>query len=106
MENPYWKRIYDEAPSDELKEYYRIMFDYYSMASARKPTKTIEEKLQELLLFKHDIEYLKQHTEMPQAKGLYQRALDKLAGEEEVGVYASCFRAEIRNPWYKPEDQH
>ena len=27
MENPYWRKIYDEAPSEYLKEYYRIMFD-------------------------------------------------------------------------------
>ena len=27
MENPYWKKVYEGAPSKELKEYYRIRFD-------------------------------------------------------------------------------
>lgn len=27
MENEYWKGVYDSSPSEDLKEYYRIMFD-------------------------------------------------------------------------------
>ena len=34
MKNSFWKGIYDNAPSDEVKEYYRIMFDTCSQASS------------------------------------------------------------------------
>ena len=36
MDNPYWKRIYEEAPSDELRAYYKIMFNTSTFLRKKK----------------------------------------------------------------------
>ena len=32
MKNPYWKGIYENAPSEDLKQYFRIRFDHSDLA--------------------------------------------------------------------------
>ena len=27
MENPYWRKVYEDAPGEKLREYYKIRFD-------------------------------------------------------------------------------
>ena len=107
MDNPYWKRIYDEAPSDELREYYRIMFDHSSFVNGATPLdEAALKRLDEIILLKEDIEYLKLYAGIAQAEGYYQKALDHLADKDDgVGFRASVFRGEIRNPGFIPREQ-
>ena len=53
MENPYWRKVYEEAPSEELKEYYRLRYDLstFVMGEAYRDEEA-ERKLGELILLK------------------------------------------------------
>ena len=105
MENPYWRRVYEEAPGEYLKEYYRIMFDNspFVMGSSYRDEKA-EEQLDDLWISKDELEYLLKHAGMAQAKIFYKKCIDtlKAAGKEDLYVSAKCLRVEIRNPWYIP----
>lgn len=48
MDNPYWKRIYDEVPTDRLKDYYRIRYDASDFVNDEPVD--VDEKLERLLL--------------------------------------------------------
>ena len=104
MANPYWRGIYENAPSDYVREYYQIMFDTSSFVLGSEGTdgKGVE-RMQELLLDQADIQYLLEHTSMAQAKMHYQKCLDVLAKSEKgTCIYAYVLTGEIRNPWYTP----
>ena len=104
MENPYWRKIYEEAPSEYLKQYYRIMFDTSPFVLGDDYIdEEAEARLNELWISKEELEYLKEYSGITQAKVFYQRCIDKLdeADEEDLCVSAACLKGEIRNPWYK-----
>ena len=104
MENPYWRKIYDEAPSEYLKEYYRIMFDTSPFVMGDDYIdEEAEAKLEDLWISKEELEYLKEHAGIAQAKIYYQKCIDKLneADEEDLYILATCLKCEIRNPWHK-----
>ncbi len=106
MENPYWRKIYDEAPSEYLKEYYLIMFDTSPFVMGDDYIdEEVEVKLRNLWLSKDEIRYLRDHAGIAQAKGFYQKCIDRLdKSEENLSISASIFRGEMRNPWYEPEE--
>lgn len=105
MENPYWRRIYSQAPGEDLKEYFRIMFDTspYIVKTDFKDEKA-EARLKELWISKEELEYLKKHAGSAQAKGFYQKCIEMLkeADEEGLCISASCLKCELRNPWFQP----
>ncbi|MBR3377152.1 MAG: hypothetical protein IKG44_05690 [Mogibacterium sp.] len=104
MENPYWRKIYEEAPGEHLKEYYRIMFETSPFVMGDDYLDEVAEaRLKELWISKGELEYLKEHSGIAQARAFYQRCIDKLNEEDEEGlcVSAACLKCEIRNPWYK-----
>ena len=63
MANPYWKRIYEEAPSEALKEYLRQSFEY--SATCKEDSDAVP-----LKLTKQDYQYLYDHAE-----GCYYRSI-------------------------------
>jgi len=66
MKNPWWKKLYDEAPSDELREHLRRSFEN----SAIKYDRPVQ-------LTKQDYQYLYDHAE----GGYYRTFLKrKIAG--------------------------
>lgn len=104
MANPYWRKIYEQAPGEHLKEYYRIMFDTSPFVTGDgDPDEAAGARLKELWINAEELAYLRDHAGMPQAKAFYQRCIDTLAAAEEEGlcVAASCLKGEIRNPWYQ-----
>ncbi len=109
MGNPYWRRIYEEAPGENLKEYYRIMFDIspFVMGSSYRGEKA-EICLDELWISQEELEYLLKHATLAQAKAFYRKCINTLkeAGEEGLCVSARCLMGEIRNPWYIPPEQN
>ena len=48
MENPYWKSVYENAPSNECREYYRIMFEYFSFETDEEDEEGEDEEGEEL----------------------------------------------------------
>lgn len=102
MENPYWRKIYEEAPGENLKEYYRIMFDTspFVMDSSYRDEEA-EDRLGELWISQEELEYLLKHAGMAQAKAFYRKCIDTLkeSGEEGLCVSARSLRGEIRNPY-------
>ena len=102
MENPYWKTLYEKAPSDECREYYRIMFEYFSFETDEEDEEGIKdanERLKELMLTREDAEYIKERTENPMAKHHYREIIGWLYVREKADtVSASLFKGEIRNP--------
>ena len=106
MENPYWRKIYEEAPGEHLKEYYRIMFDTspFVMGDDYIEEETTA-RLKELWISKEELEYLKEHAGISQAKALYQRCIYKLNETDEDGlcVSAACLKCEVRNQWHKAQ---
>ena len=105
MENPYWSKIYEEAPGENLREYYRIMFDIspFVMGSNHRDEKA-EARLGELWISVDELEYLHKHAGTGPAKIFYKKCIDTLKASDEEGlcVSAACLRGEIRNPWYVP----
>lgn len=107
MENPYWKKQYDEAPSQTLKDYYRLMFDTTQFIDDNPVDEnTMEKKLCSLRFNAEDLMYLRKYAGMGMAKALYSRVLDSLrteSGEYRGTVSGPAFGAELRNPFYNPE---
>ena len=98
MENEYWRQIYNEAPSDNLRKYYQIMFDIspYVMGDEYKDEQA-ETELKQIRLTKIDISYMQKNTTLIQAKMYYQRCMNKLtSGNEGSFIPAFYFRGEIR----------
>ena len=108
MENPYWKSIYGNAPSNECKEYYRIMFEYFSFDTdeeAKAGIEGAEERLMVLMLTRKDAEYIRDHAGSNIAKHKYNATIQWLFDDEKAeAVSASMFKGEIRNPNYTPID--
>ena len=106
MANPYWRRIYAEAPSERLKEYYRLRYEISPFVMGEDyRDETAEQRLQELLLTKSDIEYIRQFAGSGIAKHYYEKFIQKLTGEHEGRSFpAVAFQVEIWNPWY--EESH
>ena len=102
MENPYWRKVYEEAPNERLRDYYRIRFDMSTFVMGPEyRDEEAERKLKELILYKSDIQYIKRFAGSGIAWHYYQRAIQKLEGEAEgCGLPASAFCGEIWNPWY------
>lgn len=102
MENPYWREVYEGAPSEELKEYYRIRFDASGFVSGgSKLTKESKSRLEKLPLSKRDIEYLRDHAGSGMARAYYGRFIKRLTGEYEGWCFpAEAFQVEEWNPWY------
>ena len=106
MKNPYWKRIYENAPSDECKGYYRIMFEYFSFETDEEDRAGIknadpDDQLMNLMLSKEDAEYIEEWAETKLAKHQYRDVITWLFdGEKAAAVSASMFKGEIRNPHY------
>ncbi|MCR4723738.1 MAG: hypothetical protein K5629_08215 [Eubacteriales bacterium] len=104
MENPYWKSVYEKAPSNECKEYYRIMFEYFSFETDEEDEEGIRNannRLMELMLSREDAEYIRERTENPLAKHHYREIITWLFdGEKADTISASMFKCEIRNPGY------
>ena len=104
MENEYWCGLYQAAPSDALREYFRIMFDTSPFVTESEMDSDSLKALENIDLNKEDIAYLQSITGSAQGRAYYQQYLDHLTGENADGVFpASAFRAELRNPWYKPD---
>ena len=104
MENPYWKGIYENAPSTYLQEYYRIMFDTSPFVTGEKDMdEASANRLRDIMLDKADIEYLLENAGIVQAKMHYAKCLDVLREHGDCDyIAASSFRADLRNPWYAP----
>ena len=79
MANPYWRRVYEEAPSEELKEYYRLRFDIsrFVMGEDHRDAEA-EDRLEKLPLAKSDIEYIQKHAGSGMAKSYYEKFIRKL----------------------------
>ena len=105
MENSYWKEIYENAPSENLKEYFRIRFDHSGFVKgAKRNQKAEEEELREIPLTKNDIQYIQSITRNGMARQYYRVFLEKLTGDYEgYSLRASLFLFEDWNPWYRPE---
>lgn len=103
MDNPYWKEIYENAPSDNLKKYFQIRFDHSGFVKdADGHGESEEEKLTEIPLAKADIQYILNFTRNGNARQFYRMFLDKLSGKYEgYSIRASVFQIEEWNPNYR-----
>jgi hypothetical protein len=106
MENPYWKSVYENAPSDECREYYKIMFEYFSFETDEEDVagiKGADERLMELMLTREDAEYIEDHAGGSIARHQYGITIRWLFDDEKADTAsASMFKGEIRNPDYTP----
>ena len=105
MENPYWRQIYEEAPSERLKEYYRLRYDLSRFVNGDEyRNEEAEEALKELILYKNDIQYIQRFSGSGMARHYCEGAIQKLSGEFECyGFPAAAFRVEEWNPWYNAD---
>ena len=105
MENPYWKGIYENAPSNSLRRYFQIRFDHSGFVKgAPRQGSAAEKELQEIPLTKEDVQYIQSITRIGNARMFYKVFIDKLAGEHEGKcVRASMFQIEEWNPYYRQE---
>ena len=103
MQNPYWKRIYKNAPSENLEQYFWIRFDHSGFVQgADHRGKDADERLQDIALNKEDIQYIQSITRSGNARVFYKVFIEKLAGEYEGrSIRASVFQVEEWNPNYK-----
>jgi len=105
MNNPYWKSIYENAPSRELREFYKIRFETSPFVMGDDFHDAEKEKrMKELTLSKKDIQYIQKYAGSERAKRFYQKAIDKLSGEYDgYRLPADVFQVEIWNPWFEAE---
>ncbi len=81
MKNSFWKGIYDNAPSDEAKEYYRILFDTCSFAAEEEQDEAAaEERLKELMLTREDAEYILRKAGTVQGKATQMMGVNPKEG--------------------------
>ena len=79
MENPYWKKYYENAPSDALKEYIRFEFENNPYVSEKRADNYEEEKAKITARFTgEDRQYLIDNTTNGQAKTEYRKSKIKL----------------------------
>lgn len=109
MEKPYWRCVYEKAPSDECKEYYRIIFEYFSYETDKKDEEGIRsagDRLNKLMLTREDAEYIRARAGDPLAKHHYREIITWLFdGEGADTVPASMFKGEIRSPGHAVIDE-
>ena len=105
MKNPYWREVYESAPSERLKEYYRLRFDLspFVMGEDYHDPKA-SHKLEELLLSREDIQYIQKYAGSGMAWTYYEKFIQRLTGEYEGYSFpAAAFQVEIWNPWYQAD---
>ena len=104
MKNPYWKKIYEDAPSNKLREYYKIRYDASGFINGEAID--VNGQLEGILLSKEEIQYIQKHAGSGQARHFYQKFIDRLSGEYEGYCFpAAAFQVEEWNPWYRPEEE-
>lgn len=105
MENQYWREIYENAPSKELKEYYRIRFEISRFVFGEEyRDEEAEARLEELLLSKTDIENIQRFSGSGMAKQYYEKFIQRLTGEYDGYHFpAAAFQVEDWNPWYQAD---
>lgn len=105
MSNPHWKRIYDEAPSNELRAYYRIMFNTSPFLMKTKAEVESERRaLKDVLLSGTDVKYLRDHAGNSMARSFYSKMLaklDRLENSDAMRIPAIVICGEERNPWFQ-----
>ncbi len=105
MSNPYWKRIYEEASSDELRAYYKIMFNTSAFLRKEKANIELERSaLRSIPLSEADVIYLRDHAGSGILRDFYSKILAKLDGRENretLRILAIVFCGEERNPWFQ-----
>ena len=102
MENPYWRNVYEDAPGEKLREYYKIRFDASGFVNGERIE--VNEQLERILLSKNEIQYIQQYAGSGQARHYYQRFIDRLSGKYEGCRFpAVAFQVEEWNPWYNDE---
>ena len=76
MENPYYRELYENAPSQELKRYYELTWDRspFVMGADYEGKKEAEE-LKKLRLSKKDVEYLAKYAVGGAQKAVYKKWL-------------------------------
>lgn len=76
MENPYWKKYYESAPSDVLKEYIRLEFENNPYVSEKRADNYEKEKAKITARFTNeDWQYLIDNTTNGQTKLEYRKHL-------------------------------
>ena len=105
MENPYWREVYESAPSERLKEYYRLRFDLSPFVMGEDyQDPEASQKLEELLLSRKDIQYIEKYAGSGMARAYYEKFIQRLTGEfEGYSFPAAAFQVEIWNPWYQAD---
>ncbi len=102
MRNPYWKNIFENAPSERLKEYYRIRFD--ASGFVHDVPINVDEELERIPLSKEEIQYIQKFAGSGQARHYYQKFIERLSGEYEGYCFpAAAFQVELWNPYYNAE---
>ena len=78
MENPYYKKEYDNSPSDAVKKYLKISFDCNPFAGGEWTEKLRREVLRLGKNFKkEDVEYLAKYASGGMEKSYYKKWLEK-----------------------------
>ena len=75
MKNPWWKKLYDEAPSDECREYLRRSFESSTVKYERP-----------LQLAKQDYQYLYDHAEGGYYRAALKRRLAAFDKQDELSA--------------------
>ena len=77
MENPYYREQYENAPSDELKKYYRLTWDKnpFVMGADYDSAKE-DEELRRLKLNRSDVEYLSKFAVGGSERMFYRKWLE------------------------------
>lgn len=84
MKNPHHKKVYEEAPSDECRDYYKAEYYYskYYDPDAKDADEFIEMvKAPEEKLSIKDWQYLKEHVGNSPIIGYYNQKIKELSGK-------------------------
>ncbi len=87
MSNPYWRQVYENAPSDRLKENYKRSFEYHgldrlnlSFGEKMRIRKELEKQDREdpIILTKEDWQYLFDNTTNQMERAFIRKIISRL----------------------------
>ena len=86
MHNPWWRKLYEEAPSDELREHLRRSFEYsFAMICVEEDAAERTEDESPVYLSKGDYLYLYDHAEGGCYRAFLRNQIERFDKEEKGG---------------------
>lgn len=84
MRNPYWRKIYEEAPTERLKEYWRLTFEVDG-SNFRNPRRRRQLDKVDAVLTVEELRYLLEVSGNGHERRILRKRIERMEREAEDG---------------------